>query len=631
LATENIRIDYDVQKKELEAANKVLKELIKTNKITQKEADELTKKFKNQDKQLSKTNKAFTGLGDQMKSLGNRLQVGGKGLGDMAAGMFKVTGATKKATWGMKAFRVAVAATGIGLLVIALGTLFAVFKKSQAGSDKLSQALGAIGAVVDTVIGRLAIFGSAMADILSGNFSAGWDKLGESVAGFTTEIKGAIEGSNEYEKMLIKLEETEIKVGAAVAKRKREIQELLLATRDGTLSFAEQDKALDVIQKKQVANEAALLDLAQQKLDIAQKDFDNTPIALRGREQELAIATAQAAVDMEISNAKAGQRDTANRELELAGRIAAVEAKRGAEETKRATEKEAQRVKDEAARLKQEIQDAADLKTKRDAISEVAALKLESEGMLEEAELERRVRLLENEELFEEERALIIAQSEANIVAIKEKSAADQQKADDAAKANASANLTGLVDEVGAVAKEGSLIGKGVALTKIGQDTAMAISSLTAQSEANPANAVTFGGAGVLQFITGLVRIGANIASAKSLLTSPTKFEKGGRIGGNLHSNGGTLVEGELDEFVMSRKATAKYGFDFMDKINNLELHDLTVKGNGPNVNIIDTKEIAEQLKDMPQNVINVDSEGFILHQRRGHHIMNQKLQRYST
>ena len=60
---------------------------------------------------------------------------------------------------------------------------------------------------------------------------------------------------------------------------------------------------------------------------------------------------------------------------------------------------------------------------------------------------------------------------------------------------------------------------KAFALAKIGIDTAKAISSLTANSEANPANAVTFGGAGIIQFATGLVRIVANIASAKKLLS----------------------------------------------------------------------------------------------------------------
>lgn len=61
---------------------------------------------------------------------------------------------------------------------------------------------------------------------------------------------------------------------------------------------------------------------------------------------------------------------------------------------------------------------------------------------------------------------------------------------------------------------------KGMTLFQIAMDTAAAISSLTAASEANPANALTFGGAGMAQFATGLARIFANIAQAKKLLTA---------------------------------------------------------------------------------------------------------------
>lgn len=56
------------------------------------------------------------------------------------------------------------------------------------------------------------------------------------------------------------------------------------------------------------------------------------------------------------------------------------------------------------------------------------------------------------------------------------------------------------------------------ALAAIGTDTAQAISSLTAASEANPANAFTFGGAGAAQFAAGIIRILANIVAAKNFL-----------------------------------------------------------------------------------------------------------------
>ena len=61
-----------------------------------------------------------------------------------------------------------------------------------------------------------------------------------------------------------------------------------------------------------------------------------------------------------------------------------------------------------------------------------------------------------------------------------------------------------LTSALGEESKTAQAISKVVALTQIGIDTAKAISSLVAASSANPANAVTFGGAGAIQFATGL-------------------------------------------------------------------------------------------------------------------------------
>lgn len=75
---------------------------------------------------------------------------------------------------------------------------------------------------------------------------------------------------------------------------------------------------------------------------------------------------------------------------------------------------------------------------------------------------------------------------------------------------------------------------KAQALVQIGIDTAKAISALVAASQANPANAVTGGLAGVAQFASGIAQILTNIAKAKQLLTNPqaTGGVSGGGGGG---------------------------------------------------------------------------------------------------
>lgn len=73
---------------------------------------------------------------------------------------------------------------------------------------------------------------------------------------------------------------------------------------------------------------------------------------------------------------------------------------------------------------------------------------------------------------------------------------------------------------------------KASALIQIGIDTAKAISALVAASQANPANAATFGAAGVAQFATGIIQIATNIAKAKQILSSGGTPSTGGGGGG---------------------------------------------------------------------------------------------------
>lgn len=100
---------------------------------------------------------------------------------------------------------------------------------------------------------------------------------------------------------------------------------------------------------------------------------------------------------------------------------------------------------------------------------------------------------------------------------------------------------------------------RAVALAQITIDTAKAISSLTAASSANPANAVTFGAAGAAQFAAGLVSIGAQIAQAAALLSQKAPgFASGGQIdpSGVVRSDWGTPVtRGNGDNVLVRTRA----------------------------------------------------------------------------
>lgn len=63
---------------------------------------------------------------------------------------------------GLKAFKVALASTGIGLLVVAIGSLIAYFTQTQRGADALSRIFKAFGATVKVLVDRFAAFGETL-------------------------------------------------------------------------------------------------------------------------------------------------------------------------------------------------------------------------------------------------------------------------------------------------------------------------------------------------------------------------------------------------------------------------------------------------------------------------------------
>ncbi len=115
---------------------------------------------------------------------------------------------------------------------------------------------------------------------------------------------------------------------------------------------------------------------------------------------------------------------------------------------------------------------------------------------------------------------------------------------------------------------------------------------------------VALGAAAAASLISGFVAM-------KALASGATKFEKGGKIGGESHSRGGTkyysdnpnagVLELEKDEYVTNKKSTAKH-FGLLEAINNDKLENFVINDaefkkmlNGLGVTLMDDKEEAIQ------------------------------------
>ena len=112
---------------------------------------------------LKDAEKAMKGLGKETKKVAEEnsfLADAKKKWSDFKAGI-------KGATTGFKGLKGAIAATGIGLLLIAITSLVAYFKNSEEGSKKLAIAMEAIGIVVGKITGFFASLGEKMVAVFS--------------------------------------------------------------------------------------------------------------------------------------------------------------------------------------------------------------------------------------------------------------------------------------------------------------------------------------------------------------------------------------------------------------------------------------------------------------------------------
>ena len=620
MATEQIRINYVVDKKQLDASNKSLKTTAKANDLVQKEVDQTNDKFKKQEKQLSKTNKAFAGLGGQLTALGNRFQIAGKGVGDMAAGMFKATTATGGVSKAMKVLKFAIASTGIGLLVVALGSLVSFFTKTQRGSDLLSKAMAGLGATVDVIVDRASALGESLFKAFD-NPKKSIKALGDFIIdNIINRFKAVID--------FVRLAGDGFRALAT-----GDMEGLKQAATDAGQALIQLTTGFDKEQQAAIAKSIAGVTDEISKEAKAAQDLEDRRHKLREAENEFIVTKAKLRREIGASRLAVEEEQRAGESLEEANARRFKAAQDGIDAQNKLSDIELSLGREKLAILDEQLALGENLDEDNKAllIQKAALIDLDTQR----DETLKRLITRQNafnasteESLAIDSEAIETKKSQIEDIATFELGAieivgAKKKETDDVVNESEIEGAEKTLSAITGVLNKKSLAGKAAAIAQVGIQTQVAATSALAPPP--------IGVGPVFGPILAGITIAAGLFSASKIAGINPKFEKGGRIGGNLHSGGGTMIEAERDEFMMSRKATNKYGFDLMNKINNLELNDLSMGSDGASINIIDTKLIAEQLKNMPQNIMNVDSEGFALHQRRGQYMISQKIERYST
>ena len=120
------------------------------------------KGVENLNKSIKETNKDVKETSESSKQLGSALD----GATNGAITKFKgLSSAVKVAVTGFKSLKVAIAATGLGLLLIALVSIKAAFTGSEEGQNKFAKILGVIGALTGNLVDLLADLGEAIISV----------------------------------------------------------------------------------------------------------------------------------------------------------------------------------------------------------------------------------------------------------------------------------------------------------------------------------------------------------------------------------------------------------------------------------------------------------------------------------
>jgi len=134
-----------------------------------KNLDEMQKEYSKLEKQVDKTS-------DSQKELGNILDTTTGGAVTKFKSLKSTLGTVVK---GFKSLRVAILATGIGALVLAVGSLATMFTNSEEGQNKFRKILTQIGVVAGNVTDILSDLGKVVFNVFTGNFKAAGEALND--------------------------------------------------------------------------------------------------------------------------------------------------------------------------------------------------------------------------------------------------------------------------------------------------------------------------------------------------------------------------------------------------------------------------------------------------------------------
>ena len=207
-------------------------------------------------------------VGDELKNIGVQFKTAQVETVGMTTAQKDLITALNLTSAAFKVLKVAIISTGIGALVIALGSLVSYFTKTQAGIEMASKAMAGLGAIVNVIIDRLSKVGSAIVNLFKGNFKQSANDMKGAFKGIGDEMEREVKLAVQLKDALNQIEKQEVTLSMRRASNKAQIEELKKISDDTTKStneriaaaqkaYALEKKDLDLqvqLQERRLAN-----------------------------------------------------------------------------------------------------------------------------------------------------------------------------------------------------------------------------------------------------------------------------------------------------------------------------------------------------------------------------------------
>ena len=297
--------------------------------------------------------------------LASEFKVMGVSLNTVKASFAKII-PTAKAMFGT--LKAGIASTGIGLLVIALGSVVTYLTDTKAGAELLERGLKTVGAAISVITDRVAKFGGAVIKFFKGDFKGAAEDAKASVTGIVAEIKEEVKATNLMVAANQKLRDAQRDLNVETAQSVADIEKLKLVAEDITKSYDEREKAAVKAFSKETELENKRIKLAEEAVRLKQQEVDMSESTAEDLD-ELA--------ELEINLANVRQ-ESAGRQISLQNFLNGLRETEKAEIQAAADKKKA----DEDAALQKKIDDAKKWEEERKKFEEeelAAAKKLADE------------------------------------------------------------------------------------------------------------------------------------------------------------------------------------------------------------------------------------------------------------